>query len=393
MVDGPAACPFVAFDDDRDERNTVPDHRHRCYAESPPAPRALAHQEAYCLAAAFPVCPIFQDWARREAARARDAAPPVGPGPQGADPFADEEPIYEDPEPRRNPRRGWAAPPPWMNRGDAPPGDAAGVEPHDPGFDAAEAGLAGSMADRLAASTRAAGAEPVSAAGAGGQGAASRPAGPSDDDLQPAEEQADWDPRADDSRAAGRTPEPPPRHRERERTRTEPAEPDGRLANARQANAHEDVDRKREVAPAWERPTRLEAYPTLRSRRMPNISFPPILLALAALLLAAVILFLLPGFLGLGSPQAGASPTPVVQSSSGPQGSAGPTLVPEATQQIYLVRAGDTMSKIANKFHVAFAALLEANKTNVPNPDKLKIGDQVIIPTASLPGASPATSP
>ena len=71
LADGASACPFVAFEDDRDERATVPDHRHRCYAEPRPAPRALAHQEAYCLSSAFPVCPIFQDWARREAARAR----------------------------------------------------------------------------------------------------------------------------------------------------------------------------------------------------------------------------------------------------------------------------------------------------------------------------------
>ena len=72
-MDGAPACPFVAFDDDREGRSTSPDHRHRCFAESPPAPRALAHQEAYCLSSAFPVCPTFQDWARREAAHARGA--------------------------------------------------------------------------------------------------------------------------------------------------------------------------------------------------------------------------------------------------------------------------------------------------------------------------------
>src|SRR6478672_2746862 len=71
MADGAPACPFVAFGDDRDGRSTSPDHRHRCFAESPPAPRAVAHQEAYCLSSAFPVCPTFQDWARREAAHAR----------------------------------------------------------------------------------------------------------------------------------------------------------------------------------------------------------------------------------------------------------------------------------------------------------------------------------
>ena len=71
--EGPPACPFIAFEDDRDERSSSPDHRHRCFAEVTPAPRALAHQEAYCLSSAFPVCPTFQDWARREAAQARAA--------------------------------------------------------------------------------------------------------------------------------------------------------------------------------------------------------------------------------------------------------------------------------------------------------------------------------
>src|SRR3954447_15329692 len=77
-VEGSPACPFVAFEDDRDERADRPDHRHRCYAEAVPAPRALAHQEAYCLSSAFPVCPMFQDWARRESARARAGAADPG---------------------------------------------------------------------------------------------------------------------------------------------------------------------------------------------------------------------------------------------------------------------------------------------------------------------------
>ena len=136
-MDGAPACPFVAFGDDRDSRSPSPDHRHRCFAESPPAPRALAHQEAYCLSSAFPVCPTFQDWARREAAQAKadaarsgeDAAAGAGaiagaaavgagsawkdeliddahPGPPPAAP-------PEDPPVRRNPPRDWAAPPPW----------------------------------------------------------------------------------------------------------------------------------------------------------------------------------------------------------------------------------------------------------------------------------------
>ena len=74
-MDGAPACPFVAFDDDREERASSPDSRHRCYAEVRPAPRALAHQDAYCLTNAFGVCPTFQDWARREAARSRGDSP------------------------------------------------------------------------------------------------------------------------------------------------------------------------------------------------------------------------------------------------------------------------------------------------------------------------------
>jgi hypothetical protein len=418
MVDGPVACPFVAFDDDRDERETAPDHRHRCYAETPPAPRALAHQEAYCLSAAFPVCPIFQDWARREAARARHEEPPpvrrgaVSPvggsipvGAAGSDDDLADEPVYEDPPPRRNPRQGWAAPPPWMRRGE--PGGEGGLEPaEDPeGADpddayAAEGGLAGSFADRLASSTSNAGGEPT-AARVSEDAPAWRKGEAWDDEVRPAtvagapEPPERQSPSPDLVVAPMPVPPtaPPPRHRERDRVRADAPDDEGRGSAA----ARHGADRKADlVAPSWERPARLEAYPTLRSRRMPDISFPPILVALVAILLAALVLFLLPGFLGIGGPQAGPSPTPSLSASSLPLGSIGPSVVPEATEQVYIVQSGDTMSKIAKKFHVTLQGLIDANKTTIPNPDNLKIGDQVIIPASTptlLPGASPASSP
>ena len=134
-MDGAPACPFVAFGDDREARSTSPDHRHRCFAETPPAPRALAHQEAYCLSSAFPVCPTFQDWARREAAHARAAGerepapPPIGGDARTApyDLYADwavrataastirgaGAPTRTTNPSTRNPPRDWAAPPPW----------------------------------------------------------------------------------------------------------------------------------------------------------------------------------------------------------------------------------------------------------------------------------------
>lgn len=79
---GPTACPFVAFEDDRDHRSSAPDYRHRCFAAAEPEPRAFPHQERYCLAAAFPQCPVFLDWARQEAAGVKQpGAAPAGGAP------------------------------------------------------------------------------------------------------------------------------------------------------------------------------------------------------------------------------------------------------------------------------------------------------------------------
>jgi hypothetical protein len=64
----PAACPFVAFEDDRDHRSDAPDYRHRCFASAEPEPRAFPHQERYCLNPGFTACPVFLDWAQQEAA-------------------------------------------------------------------------------------------------------------------------------------------------------------------------------------------------------------------------------------------------------------------------------------------------------------------------------------
>src|SRR4029078_4810769 len=92
-MDWAPAWPFVAFGDDREARSTSPDHRPRCFAETPPAHRAGAPHEASCLSSPFPVCPTFQDWARREAAQARAAGdrPPAAPPPP-----ATPEPLPDD---------------------------------------------------------------------------------------------------------------------------------------------------------------------------------------------------------------------------------------------------------------------------------------------------------
>jgi LysM repeat protein len=90
---GQAACPFVAFEDDRDHRAERPDYRHRCFAAAEPEPRATAHQERYCLSPAFAQCPIFLDWARQEAAGVVRGATLSG----GSDGLAAVAPVVEAP--------------------------------------------------------------------------------------------------------------------------------------------------------------------------------------------------------------------------------------------------------------------------------------------------------
>jgi hypothetical protein len=359
IVDGAPACPFVAFEDDRDERATSPDHRHRCFAEPDPAPRALAHQEAYCLSSAFPVCPTFQDWARREAARSR------GEGPRPSESTAA---AIAAGQAQRNPPRNWAAPPPWSGRGGPPDSSAPGLwsdpdEEPDDRFEDADApprphpssvrGLSGSYADRVAADT----------------GGGVPPPGVPDEPVID-----------DEIEEPVREPAPPPRRREREPSRIAAAGPE-----RHPADRHRDP-----VAPEWERARAQEAYPTLRARSLPSLSVPPLLVAVIALALAAAVLFALPGLLGFGNPSAVATPSP----SAGPTSLASlpPTPVPEPTQQLYTVQPGDTMSRIAGRFGIPLGDLIAANAENIPDPDKLQIGDQVIIPIpipSDVPGITP----
>ena len=192
-MDGAPACPFVAFEDDRDARATAPDHRHRCFAEPRPAPRALAHQEAYCLSSAFPVCPTFQDWARREAAAARPA-PNAGRNPDLEPPVSQPLPpldrdeyrapgtdAYGEEPPRRSQPRDWAAPPPWV----------AGAAAAAPAPRARGACAAAGASSTAAAGASAAGAASPDVTPPGSQGlagsAADRLAGPDPSDpLSPA---------------------------------------------------------------------------------------------------------------------------------------------------------------------------------------------------------------
>jgi LysM repeat protein len=391
IVDGAPACPFVAFDDDRDERASSPDQRHRCYAEAKPAPRAFAHQEAYCLSSSFPVCPTFQDWARREAARARTGA--GGAAASGA-PSSSAASSGAGAAARSAGAAGVAG------GFAAGASGLAGFDDQDvdaPDFLARrtppERGLAGSAADRMAgvagepaaASLRSEGDAPDREAAAMGAGAMAagagdapefvrgRPAQPSglDDDF----DDGAWDePAAPAAGSAGR----------------------GRAGGIgfgdRRPKVGDTRPKRREPEPEPAR--RYEAYPTLRTRLglQSGGSMPRVAVLALALVIAAIALFFLPTLLGVGRPPdrgvgggGGASSAP----SAAPSIAASPTETPAPTAQVYVVQSGDTLSKIASQFGVSLAQLIEANRTTLPDPDKLQIGDQLIIP---VPGASGSPS-
>ena len=430
--DGASACPFVAFEDDRDERSDRPDHRHRCYAEIHPAPRAIAHQEAYCLSSAFAVCPTFQDWAQREAARTRGGAgapvPPPGAtvamsqaddhrhdtqagrppeeedaGRPGAEPAAE----WQGPPPgsradtdddvpapmstRRNPPRDWAAPPPWATgpgmgsgagtagatgaaaaaraAGAGAGGAGAGTPPPQVPADREARGLAGSTADRVA----------------GGEAFVEPPHRPQDE----APRSDPWRPSQSPERAqepdaelaslvGGRPPERP----------AEPYVPatysddPGQVSHEGARPPSRPPTRDPNGAPSWEEPRRYEAYPTIKARAaIPGL--PRLAVMAAALGIAALALFFLPSILDLfggigGGPGAGnGTPAP-----SAPVESVvpSPTVPPAPTPTVYIVRSGDTMSKIAKRFDISIDELIAANKDGIKDPDKISIGDTVIIP-------------
>ena len=352
---GPRACPFVAFEHDQASRSVEPDRRHRCYAEPVPAPRAIAHQTTYCLSSGFSACPTFRAWAQRTAARqaeehqelatrptrevpvapmpqaavaaatglvtddarpAVDAAGAAGTGPDGA-------PGHSQPTPE------WAAPPPWSGstraedegsaslvRPPAAPGPEADVDAGDvPAF------LAGRPPTSAGAGSGTAVTSGTATAAAGGAGARPRSS-------------------VGQARPASRGLRRP---------------------------ARIDAD-----APAWEKPRRFEAYPTLRTR-VGIPALPAIALGAIALVAAALLLFVLPSIV------AGPTATPTATPEASVASEAPVIVEPAPTPMTYTIVAGDTVSKIAKKFNVTPEELLAANP-QVKNPNKIKVGDELTIP-------------
>jgi hypothetical protein len=132
---------------------------------------------------------------------------------------------------------------------------------------------------------------------------------------------------------------------------------------------------------------RYEAYPTIRTRAgLPGL--PPIGILIGALAVAAIALFMLPALLGFGGGST-SSPNP---SASRPVATAShsPTPPPGPTAQVYIIKTGDTLSKVAKRYGLTLEELLAANP-DIKNPDKIALGQQIIIPAAGS-GASAAPS-
>ena len=396
-----------------------PDHRHRCYAESEPAPRALAHQEAYCLSSAFPVCPTFQEWARREAAHARSGGSPHRRR-QGA----------------TVPRRCHGASRPAGDGGAirSPPADGDGTMPPTTTRGRADAtsgrSKSGRAAIRRATGPRRRRGRPARAGrrvgrGRGGVGwrcgrrwrgrprptswhrcrtkAAASPAAPPID--SPAAATSADDPDLTSRHAHGHRPSirqptripswrawSAPRERRRPRRSGRPAAGRRRAASPRSARRATGTASASASANAnasagtW--PTGRPGKASVATRRIRRSSPGRRCPASPA------------GRAGRARERAGdrgaravlpagpardlrrrrrraATPTPTAAvATPTPE----PTPVPAPTPQVYVIKEGDTLSKIAQEFGVTLDELLAANTETIKNPDRIVVGDEIIIP-------------
>lgn len=374
------ACPFVALESDRDRRSDEPDHRHRCYAEPDPAPRALAHQREYCLAAAFTACPIFQDWAIRAAA----TPVPLRPG------------RMQDTERDEQPR--WAAPPPWVE-----PSDAATDEPDMPRSTDAADEPAGFVAppERPAADIErvpSLDAEPVS-------------------DEQRFDELGSDEPVSDEPRDDRPADVPLPAFlagREDEyRERSPPAQPPApavpppavpppdELSSdepAPRSRAPHEALRREDVVPTW---GRNPVYGQTRSRVNLGdtgdvLSKITTMLAIGAMLaLAVVVIIMAPSLLGFldGGATATTPPGGIASPTlAAPTASPTPAPTPSPSPRTYTVQAGDTLFSIARRHGLTVEQLLAANP-QITNPNLVQIGQVLTIPDDDFGLATPSPSP
>jgi LysM repeat protein len=110
--------------------------------------------------------------------------------------------------------------------------------------------------------------------------------------------------------------------------------------------------------------------------------------------LIGVVLFATPSILkGFGSLLSGIGQDASPSASVTPEVSASPTPTPTPAPVVHIVKGGDTLSEISQKYKVSMEVILGANP-QVTNPNALRIGERLVIPNVLPPvEISPSPSP
>ena len=69
-----------------------------------------------------------------------------------------------------------------------------------------------------------------------------------------------------------------------------------------------------------------------------------------------------------------------------PQSAPAPQAAPQAASRTYVVQAGDTLSKISKQFYGdanKYMKIFEANRDKLKDPDKIQVGQELVIPQAA----------
>ena len=165
--------------------------------------------------------------------------------------------------------------------------------------------------------------------------------------------------------------------------------------------------------PSWEKAPSPYLYPRLRGQEKRQTLKPLLFAAIGVALILGVVVVLpaltgrksnAPVAAGSASPSANVSNQPLQSAAPSPSVGSGGTPLPFASYQQYPVGTGDTLLKIAKKFHLQSWELLLANPQitdpnnvklrsvlNIPRPGQLTPPPQGASPTA-LPTASAAAS-
>jgi LysM repeat protein len=109
-----------------------------------------------------------------------------------------------------------------------------------------------------------------------------------------------------------------------------------------------------------------------------------------ALGVAALILFMLPAIIGIGGGGGSSSSAIPSGTRTAATRSAAPSVNAAPTPVVYVIKKGDTLSKVADKFDVELADLLAANP-DITDPNKISLGQEIVIPTAPPPSVEPST--